>query len=144
MFLLVDAISDPAIYVLFDEDRRVIDRCSFSIRGQESEQFFVTLEAFVGKNRQTLRDLSGIVIVNGPGGFTSMRIITLTVNTIAYVHRAPLYPIDFFAFAAYAGASFPMLLRANRGEYLLKASPEDEPRIVPNQEIPEGRYSGIA
>gem|GEM_PF-6865401 len=47
-------------------------------------------------------DLDGIVVVNGPGSFTAMRIVTLTLNTLAFVHKTPLYGLDFFNLATLA------------------------------------------
>ena len=143
MFLFIDTISENATYLLFDDHRREVDRISLRLKGQESEQFFLSLEAFVLKNQCVFQELRGIVVVNGPGGFTSMRIITLVVNTIAFIYNVPLYPIDFFAFAQYAGAEFPMLLKANRGEYLLKELPTAATYIVPIDAMPAGQYSGI-
>jgi tRNA A37 threonylcarbamoyladenosine modification protein TsaB len=95
------------------------------------------------KNSLTFSDLHGIVVVNGPGGFTAMRIVTLMVNTIAFVHKIPLYALDFFKLAMLGGLDYPMLIKANKGEYLLKKSKNDLPSIVSIDTISEGRYSGL-
>lgn len=63
----------------------------------ESELFLVSLEQFLKENDISFSEIEGMVVVNGPGGFTGMRIITLTINTIAFVYGTKLYPIDFFA-----------------------------------------------
>lgn len=36
-----------------------------------------------------------------------------------------------------------MLIKANRGEYLVRKSLEDLPRIVPIDEVPSGHYVGL-
>lgn len=59
-----------------------------------------------------------------------MRIITLTLNTLSFVHHTPLYSIDSFRLGELSGWTFPMLIRANRGEYLKKESPSSTPELI--------------
>lgn len=143
MYLLIDTISIPATYILFDSEKDIVSEEHLELRGQESECFLDSLSAFLLKNNLEYRDLDGVVVVNGPGSFTAMRIITLTVNTLSFVHRIPLYGIDYFRLAELAGAEFPMLIRANRGEYLKKETKYTPPELRAIPEISPGNYWGI-
>lgn len=96
MHLFINTIPETSIYILFDSERNIRGRKTLELRGYESEQFLVTLEQFLSEYSLTLDELEGIVVVNGPGSFTAMRIVTLTLNTIAFVHKVPLYSLDFF------------------------------------------------
>lgn len=97
----------------------------------------------MAENKTEFQGLEGVVVVNGPGSFTAMRIITLTINTLSFVHRTPLYSIDYFALGELSGWGYPMLLRANRGEYLLQKNKSAIPELIAIPDIPSGLYSGM-
>lgn len=97
MNLFIDTISLPATYILFDSEGNIISQEFTELKGRESEYFLVSILEFLHKNNLEFRDLSGVIVVNGPGSFTAMRIITLTINTLSFVHHTPLYSIDYFA-----------------------------------------------
>lgn len=120
MFLFIDTISSPAHYLLFDGEKQVVCEYCMDIKGQESERFLSSLEAFIQDHHVDFPSLEGIIVVNGPGSFTAMRIVTLTVNTLAFVHGTPLYGIDFFRLLSLSGLPYPMAIKANRGEYLVQ------------------------
>jgi tRNA A37 threonylcarbamoyladenosine modification protein TsaB len=78
--------------------------------------------------------------VNGPGSFTAMRIITLTINTLSFVHPVPLYDMEYFTLGVLSGWSFPILIRANRGEYLIQKIKNTPPELISISDIPRGNY----
>lgn len=118
MFLFIDTISSPAHYILFDGEKHIAGEYSREIKGQESEMFLSSIEDFIQAHHLDLASLEGIMVVNGPGSFTAMRIVTLTLNTLAFVHGTPLYALDFFTLMSLSGLPYPMAIKANRGEYL--------------------------
>lgn len=140
MYLFIDTISLPATYILFDSGKDIVSQESIELRGRESEHFLVSLSEFLTKNSLEFQNLEGVVVVNGPGSFTAMRIITLTVNTLSLVHHTPLYSIDYFTLGELSGWSYPMLLRANRGEYLLQRNKDTIPELIAIPDIPPGCY----
>lgn len=140
MYLFIDTISTPATYILFDSERMVVSQELLELKGRESEHFLVSLLAFLGKNKQEFGNLSGVIVVNGPGSFTAMRIITLTINALSFVHHTPLYSIDYFVLAELSGQDYPMLVRANRGEYLLQKNKKSIPELIAIPDILPGAY----
>ncbi len=143
MYLFIDTISNPATYILFDSKKDIVSKESLELRWRESEHFLVSLTEFLGKNKLKYEDLEGVVVINGPGSFTAMRIITLTINTLSFVHHTPLYSLDYFRFLELSGESFPMMIRANRGEYLLQETADIPPKLMDIQTIPHGSYSWL-
>ncbi|EKD30014.1 MAG: hypothetical protein ACD_78C00187G0001 [uncultured bacterium (gcode 4)] len=143
MHLFINTIPEVSTYILFDSERIIRDRKTLTLKWHESEQFLATLEGFLLENSLTFAELEGIVVVNGPGSFTAMRIVTLTVNTLAFVHKTPLYSLDFFSLAVLAWLDYPMLMKANRGEYLLRKSEKYPPAIIPIGEVPSWHYAGL-
>lgn len=96
MYLFIDTISIPAIYILLDTEKNIVSQESLELRGRESEYFLISLQEFLARNSLEYNTLEGIIVVNGPGSFTAMRIITLTINTLSFVYHIPLYSIDYF------------------------------------------------
>lgn len=96
MHLFINTIPEASTYILFDSERNICGQETLELRGHESEQFLASLGGFLAKHSLALEELEGIVVVNGPGSFTAMRIVTLTLNTITFVHGTPLYSLDFF------------------------------------------------
>ncbi|HBB27444.1 TPA: hypothetical protein DCZ36_03035 [Candidatus Gracilibacteria bacterium] len=143
MHLFIDTISTPATYLLFSSERTILSQEFIELRGRESEYFLVSLLQFLKKNKMEYEDLKGVVIVNGPGSFTAMRIITLTINTLSFVHPVPLYGIDYFTLSELSMSGYPLLLRANRGEYLVQKKKNTQARLIAIPDIPPGEYFGM-
>lgn len=140
MYLLIDTISTPATYILFDSGKDIVSQESLELKGRESEHFLISLSEFLLNNKLEYQDLDGVIVVNGPGSFTAMRIITLTINTLSFVHPIPLYSINYFMLGELSGWNFPILIRANRGEYLIQQSKNSSPELISISEIPERDY----
>lgn len=58
----------------------------------QSEKFLQTLDAFLIKNLVAPSNLAGIMVVNGPGSFSAVRLGVVAANTIALLHDIPVYP----------------------------------------------------
>ncbi len=143
MYLLVDTISISATYILFDDERKIVWDEVLELRGRESEHFLISLLEFLTKNKLEFHNLLWVIVVNGPGSFTAMRIITLTLNTLSFVHHIPLYGIDYFTLGHVSGWAFPMVIRANRWEYLVRKNQDTPDTIIAIADIEPGVYFGI-
>ncbi len=56
-------------------------------RFQQSEKLLPAIEKLLKKKKNSLKKIKGIIVVSGPGGFTSLRIGLATANTIGYAHK---------------------------------------------------------
>ena len=133
MYLLIDTVSHPANYILFDLQKNIVSKDLLEIKGSESELFLDSILSFLSKNNIQFQNLTGVVVVNGPWSFTAMRIITLTINTLVFVHPILLYSVDYFTFGSLWWWEYPILMRANRGEYLIQKNKDSSPELI---EIP--------
>lgn len=68
---------------LFD---RIVKECQW----QESEKLLPMVKTLLKKNETSLEKLKGIIVVKGPGGFTSLRIGVITANTLGYSLKIPV------------------------------------------------------
>lgn len=143
MILFVDPLGTEMSFVLATPDRTVVSERHVALAGSEFERFLNELEAFVSSSGWRFSDLTAIVCVNGPGPFTGMRVVTLTLNTLALVHGIPAYATDAFSCFRLSGFSGPYLIRANRGEYAWSESGESF-ELRPLESIEAGSYFGLA
>lgn len=61
---------------------------------QASSQFFTYVENFLNKHVIAFEDLDFIAVDQGPGAFTSLRVIITTLNGIAFSKKIPLVGVD--------------------------------------------------
>jgi hypothetical protein len=82
--------------------------------------------------------ITEIWCITGPGPFTLMRIVTLTLNTLAYTRSIPLKSCHFFDLIL---PPYRPILQANDQEYLTRIGP-DVSLVLPAS-LPSGTYQGI-
>ncbi len=143
MYLLVDPVNSPAAFVVFDSDRSVVSLTRTDLSGQEFERFLDAAEGACRNSGTALSALDGIVCVRGPAGFTGIRVVSLTLSTLALANGTPLFELDAFELRALAGSKFPVVFRANRDEYAFSPAPGSEFSIVRKTDLAPGEYSGI-
>ncbi|MBU1008061.1 tRNA (adenosine(37)-N6)-threonylcarbamoyltransferase complex dimerization subunit type 1 TsaB [Candidatus Dependentiae bacterium] len=61
---------------------------------QASSQFLVFFQKLLQKNKKKLSDLQFIAVDQGPGAFTSLRVIIATVNALAFETGVSLVGVD--------------------------------------------------
>jgi len=89
MYLFVDPSEKDQIHLaLFDEDRFFEKKTEVSNR-----ELLASIDAFFGEENINKKDLRGVMVVVGAGGFTSTRIAVTVVNTFGYVLQIPLLAI---------------------------------------------------
>ena len=66
----------------------------FGQKVQASSQFLVMFDQLLKKHGKTLGDLSFIAVDQGPGAFTSLRVILSTVNGLAFSSKIKLVGVD--------------------------------------------------
>ncbi|MDD2566022.1 MAG: hypothetical protein PHZ26_03705 [Candidatus Gracilibacteria bacterium] len=142
MYIFIDTISPAATLIIFD-NKKIISKKTFDILGKEYDKFLDTLLGFLEENNISVDELNGIAVINGPGGFTGTRIISLTVNALSFTKNIKIDSFSYFDFLEKSGEFYPMLIKANKGEYLIKNSQELEPQLILTNDIESGKYTGI-
>ena len=89
MYLLIDLSQKNTIHLaLFDEKNR-FDK---SFEGQNRELLFC-IDQFLTEKKLSKKDVSGVAVVVGEGGFTSTRLAVTVANTFAYVLQTPVLTV---------------------------------------------------
>src|ERR1700761_774530 len=84
-----------------------------------SARLIPEIAALLEKRQAAMRDIEGIVVVNGPGSFTGIRVGVSTAKGLAEGARIPLIAISRLALLAHASLLPHVLVAvdAGRGEY---------------------------
>lgn len=143
MYLLVDTVSQPAAFVLFDSSRKIVREEREAISGREFERFLAKITEICAEEGLRPKDLSGIVCVRGPAGFTGIRVVTLTLGTLSFAAGVPLFGIDYAELQALAGWTGGTVVRANRDECAYSPSAKAGFSVVKKSDIPDGTYRGV-
>jgi tRNA threonylcarbamoyladenosine biosynthesis protein TsaB len=100
------------------EEIRIVATAELAVRTY-SARLIPEIAAMLAGQRATLRDIEAIVVVNGPGSFTGIRVGLSTAKGLAEAAAIPLLSLSRLALLA--GASgLPHVLAvvdAGRGEY---------------------------
>ncbi len=89
------------------------------IEGANRELLFC-MDAFLKETQCTTRDIQGMMVVVGAGGFTSTRVSVIVANTFAYIYQIPLLAIDIEQ-ARDPQSLIDTLLWQPKGQYILAA-----------------------
>jgi tRNA threonylcarbamoyl adenosine modification protein YeaZ len=78
---------------LFDQEGSILVSEKIKSEFQQSEKLLPEIEKLFKKNKIQYSDLQGILVITGPGGFTSLRIGVATANALAYSLQIPILGI---------------------------------------------------
>lgn len=117
MLLGVNTATD-ALSLAIVEDGRVLAEALRDVGTEHSEAVFELLEAVFAWSGRTRRELRGVGVAIGPGGFTGVRTGISLAKTVAQVLDLPIYGLDTLTALAFqfAGpATVVPMLDARRG-----------------------------
>lgn len=91
MFCFIDSSdSDRCTVALCQADGTALARRTIRQPFAHAEKMLPTLAALLKQTRTTLAALTGVAVVIGPGGFTSIRIGVSTANALAFSIGIPV------------------------------------------------------
>ena len=91
--LFIDTHYTKLQLVLF-KDGKVFDE-RIKREGKHSECLVPLLQDLLEKNEITFKELSGIMVVNGPGSFTGVRLGVVVAKLISYCKNIPVKAISY-------------------------------------------------
>ena len=94
MFLYINTAIDNIIELaLVDKDGTTEEKLIKEAGRLQSEKLMPLIVSFLGGRNFLFKDLKGIIVVSGPGRFTSLRIGIATGNTMAFSLTIPIVGI---------------------------------------------------
>lgn len=91
--LFIDTHNEMITIILF-ENKKIINKLEKESCMQHSVYTMPMIEEILKKAKITPSDLNEIIVVNGPGSFTGVRIGVTIAKTMAYLLNIPIKSID--------------------------------------------------
>ena len=87
-----------------------------------SEHLVPSINKILDSNNLSVEDINKIIVVNGPGSFTGVRLGVTVAKTLAYTTNTPIYPISSLEmYGESANEEFDLIcLRDTKGVYSAK------------------------
>jgi hypothetical protein len=67
----------------------ILAREAYLVGRSQAEKLLPKFDSFFKKQKLKIKDLEGIVVVSGPGGFSSVRVGVILANTLSYSLNIP-------------------------------------------------------
>lgn len=138
MNLFINTISLNSKFIIFDNNRDIINQKSLNIKWNESSSFIKQLDIFLKENNLNYEDIENIVLVNWPWSFTWVRTVVLAVNAINFITDNYLTNINFFELFN----NYPIVKASSKRDCFFKKDENSEIEILKNEEI-ENNYKKI-
>lgn len=95
MFIYINSTnSDYLELALQDQLGNVVDQVQVPAHHQQSEKLLPTTNQLLRKNKLKLNQLSGIIVANGQGSFSSLRLGITVANVLGYALGLPVISRD--------------------------------------------------
>ena len=131
MFILLDLSKKTTLHLALFDESTIVHANTEGV----NRELLSCIDAFLREHSLNTKDVQGIMVVVGAGGFTSTRIATTVANGFAYALQVPLLAISE-AQVEHVQELIPELLKTEkvypperRGQYI-SATYSGEPNIT--------------
>ena len=94
MYLIIDTISKQSLVAL-GEEGKLVDKIVWSSDFKQSEELLVKVDELLTENEVKRKDLTGVVVVNGPGSYTGIRVGVATGNALGFALGVPVVGVSY-------------------------------------------------
>ncbi|MBU4332425.1 tRNA (adenosine(37)-N6)-threonylcarbamoyltransferase complex dimerization subunit type 1 TsaB [Patescibacteria group bacterium] len=98
MILVINTAESNKLVIAITRDDFILDKTVVRVQYKESEKLLSTVDKLLKKNKVKLTDLQGVVVVKGPGGFSSVRVGVVVANTLSYALQIPVVGVKLSEF----------------------------------------------
>jgi len=114
MKLLIDTATKYLIVALLDD--KVISQTILEGHNDHSKTLMVEIEKILESNALSVDDIDEIIVGEGPGSYTGVRIGVVVAKTMAYALDIPLYKVSSLnVLATSSEGEVPVMIDARRG-----------------------------
>ncbi len=131
--LCLSTASSFTAIALFDGTELLAEN-SWVSNNDEAEKLMPAIADLLNSPKTSYSDLQKVIVVNGPGSFTGLRIGVSVANTIAYLTNAKLYSLTTFDFW-HTLTDLPILIFAGKGGVYLSEKGNSEGDLINLPEI---------
>lgn len=94
MYTLFIDTHDKNVLIILYKDSHILVKENIISPNRHSEITMPTIEKVVTENKIDVKDLESIIVVNGPGSFTGVRLAVTIAKTMSYALNIPIRVID--------------------------------------------------
>ncbi len=95
MILVINThAGDRVMVALVSPQGEIIRKKDRATPQRQATTLLPSIDTLLKQNKQTLNDVRGIAVVQGPGGFTAVRIGVATANALSYALQIPAVGIS--------------------------------------------------
>jgi tRNA threonylcarbamoyladenosine biosynthesis protein TsaB len=100
MILVIDTTGASQINLALLASGQIKASLEIPTERNQAELLLPTIEDFLKKHKQKMKDLEAIEVVNGEGSFSSLRLGIVTANALGYAYGIPVRDNSGFAMKA--------------------------------------------
>ncbi|KKT74672.1 MAG: M22 family peptidase [Candidatus Peregrinibacteria bacterium GW2011_GWA2_44_7] len=145
LILALNTASRESAIALLNE-HGVLEEVTWESQSRGSEQVLPRLEEMLALYGKNWKDLSSLVVVKGPGPYTSLRVGISIINSMAWVLKIPIRTVSVFELWKSRlpddekGKEYTVMISAGRTHYILEG--ESSPRGSGELDMNRTRYMG--
>jgi len=91
--LLIDTSNKPLSVAVMQDDN-VLSEINSNIKQNHSTQLMPAIQQVIGESQIAKEDIDAIIVAQGPGSYTGLRIGVTVAKTLAYALNAELYGVS--------------------------------------------------
>ncbi|GGB91811.1 tRNA (adenosine(37)-N6)-threonylcarbamoyltransferase complex dimerization subunit type 1 TsaB [Staphylococcus nepalensis] len=91
--LLIDTSNQPLSVAVMQDDN-VLSEINSNIKQNHSTQLMPAIQQAIGESQIAKEDIDAIIVAQGPGSYTGLRIGVTVAKTLAYALNAELYGVS--------------------------------------------------
>ncbi len=96
MILYLDTTEPGRILVGLVAKQEMISKLELTGEFHQSERLLSLIDKLLKRNKASLKDLTGIIVIIGPGGFTAVRLGVVIANTLGFALNLPIAGLTKF------------------------------------------------
>ncbi len=100
MYTLFIDTHDKNVLIILFKDGKILKEENLTTMNKHSEVTMLTIEKVLKDSNVNIKELSNIIVVNGPGSFTGERIAVTIAKTFAYSLNIPIRVINALSILA--------------------------------------------
>ena len=94
MFLFINSLHEKKISLALFKDPSHIQWFEEIIKNKSKENILIILDKALKQSKGKIKDLQGIIVVNGPGSFVGIRIALSVANALAWSLNIPIQGVN--------------------------------------------------
>lgn len=94
MILFINTCIEKKIILAIKDTGKILSK-EYEIKNRQAENMVASLDDFFVFFKKKIDDLKGVIVANGNGKFTSLRVGISTANAISYALNIPIADVRF-------------------------------------------------